>query len=77
MFMSFCVLSLIVIERVQVYKPDFNQAWQGIFRGNKNWVAGGFFLATREVMTNFVRQYRRAVTSFLDLKESNVSNLVE
>lgn len=60
----------------QVNHPDFHQPWQGIFRKNKNWVAGGFFLATRDVFRAFVLAYRRAVMSFLQLGESNVEQHV-
>ena len=56
----------------QVRKPDFRSDWRAIFRRKINWVAGGFFLATRDVMKTFVKQYRRAVTSFLQLNESQV-----
>ena len=61
----------------EVYKPNFNTSWRTIFRQNINWVAGGFFLATRDVMKTFVEQYRRAVTSFLQLHESQVSSWCE
>ena len=56
----------------EVFKPNFKSPWRRLFRENINWVAGGFFLATREVMKTFVEQYRRAVTSFLQLHESQV-----
>ncbi|XP_076449253.1 uncharacterized protein LOC143285730 [Babylonia areolata] len=56
----------------EVFNPDFNRAWKGILRGNVNWVAGGFFLARRDVMSTFVDQYRRAVTLFLEQGESQV-----
>ena len=58
----------------EVYTPNFNTPWRTIFRRNINWVAGGFFLATHDVMKIFVEQYRRAVTSFLQLHESQVSS---
>ncbi|XP_070189120.1 uncharacterized protein [Littorina saxatilis] len=60
----------------QVVKPNFTTPWLTVIRRNRNWVAGGFFLATPDVMTRFVTQYRRAVTSFLALNESQVEQQV-
>ncbi|PVD20573.1 hypothetical protein C0Q70_18729 [Pomacea canaliculata] len=51
-------------------------AWRYIFWENINWVAGGFFLAKRQVMMDFVLQYQRAVELFLRLNQSQVEQHV-
>lgn len=60
----------------QIYQPHFNTPWKEILRGNINWVGGGFFLGRPPLMLKFVEQYRRAVTLFLEQKESNVEQHV-
>ncbi|XP_025115837.1 uncharacterized protein LOC112577102 isoform X2 [Pomacea canaliculata] len=60
----------------QVGAPNFTMAWRDIFWKNINWVAGGFFLAKRQVMVNFVLQYQRAVELFLRLNQSQVEQHV-
>lgn len=56
----------------QVGGSDFKIDWKTIFRLNINWVAGGFFLARSTLMLEFVQQYRKAVTLFLEKGESQV-----
>ncbi|KAL8605929.1 hypothetical protein ACOMHN_024753 [Nucella lapillus] len=60
----------------EVNTPNFTRPWKSILRHNVNWVAGGFFLARRDVMTTFVEQYRRAVTSFLRHQETQVEQQI-
>ncbi|KAK7505753.1 hypothetical protein BaRGS_00003024, partial [Batillaria attramentaria] len=60
----------------EIYQPNFNRGWRGIFRGNINWVGGGFFLGRVDLMLKFVRQYTKAVGLFLELHESNVEQQV-
>ncbi|KAK7114093.1 hypothetical protein V1264_000214 [Littorina saxatilis] len=60
----------------QRYAPKFWKPYWSVLVWNDNWVAGGFFLATRDVMGQFVRLYRRAVGVFLEKGYSQVEQQI-